>query len=170
MDIDGDIRIRAIEEEECQVLETLFGEKTQHSASVYTSYFEKSQQGECEFIIAEAKGQIAGFGILVWNSAYEDFKEEHIPEIKTIEVAADYRRKGIATAMMDELEKRARADGCTFCGAGVGLAEFYEDAQNLYEKRGYQPDGKGIFYIEEAFVQNGLEVDDNQALMMIKPL
>ena len=83
------------------------------------------------------------------------------------QIFEEYRNKGLANYLMDKLEEQA-AQRSELCGIGVGLAEPYETAQNLLAERGYEPDGKGVFYIEPEAVHDELEVDDYQALMMIK--
>jgi hypothetical protein len=70
---------------------------------------------------------------------------------------------------MNEAEQRI-AQTASVWAAGVGLSESYEAAQCLYAKRGYAPDGKGVFYMDQELLYDQLEVDDNQGLMMIKTL
>lgn len=169
MDIEGDIILREMDEADCKKLEEAFAGKVHRTAQLYTSYLEAGRTGKRNTIVAYCKGQIAGYATILWESEYEGFEEEGIPEITDIEVLDTFKSRGIATKLMDELERRAleRSD---YCGAGVGLADPYTAAQRLYAKRGYQPDGKGIFYIEHARIHEQLEIDDNQGLMMIKKL
>ncbi len=65
-----------------------------------------------------------------------------IPEIQDLNVLPPFRRKGIATMLLDraEAEVACRSD---VVGIGVGLHPGYNDAQRLYVKRGYIPDGLG---------------------------
>lgn len=164
MDIEGDIILRDMEDADSQLLEKTF---MHINHSTYTSYYEEMLSGECELIIALYKGELAGYAKLDWDN--EELEEENIPVIKELHVIEGYRNKGIASRLMDELEKRA-ATKSQYCAIGVGLSETYEAAQYLLAKRGYEPDGRGIFYIEPGLVHDELEVDDNQALMMIKQL
>lgn len=169
MDIEGDIILREMDEADCKNLEEAFAGKVHGTAQLYTSYLEAGRIGKRNTIVAYCKGQVAGYATILWESEYEGFEEEGIPEITDIEVLDTFKSRGIATKLMDELERRAleRSD---YCGVGVGLADPYTAAQRLYAKRGYQPDGKGIFYIEHAHIHEQLEIDDNQGLMMIKKL
>ncbi len=164
MDIEGDIILRDMEGADSQLLEKTF---MHINHSTYTSYYEELLSGESELIIALYSGELAGYAKLDWKD--EELEEENIPVIKELHVIEDYRNKGIASRLMDELEKRA-ATKSQYCAIGVGLSETYEAAQHLLAKRGYEPDGRGIFYIEPGFIHDELEVDDNQALMMIKKL
>ncbi|PHV71630.1 GNAT family N-acetyltransferase [Sporanaerobium hydrogeniformans] len=167
MDTDGDIVLRRMEKEDCDKLLAIFS--PEHSIRLYTSYYEEQESGKRDVIIACSRNEIVGYVTIIWESNYEDFREQGIPEIKDIRVVEHYRRTGIATKLMDEAEVRI-AEKATFSSAGVGLAEEYEAAQNLYAKRGYVPDGKGVFYMESYLIDEQLEVSENQGLMMIKPL
>ncbi len=170
MDSDGDIILKDMEEQDCRLIAEVFS-KEEHSTPIklYQSYFQQKKSDIRDIIIAWHKGQVIGYVTIVWESNYEDFKEQHIPEIKDIRVLPEYQRQGIASRLMDEAEKRVAEFGA-YCAAGVGLSETYAAAQSLYAKRGYVPDGKGIFYMDQDILNDQLEVDDNQGLMMIKRL
>ncbi|MFD0871747.1 GNAT family N-acetyltransferase [Paenibacillus residui] len=60
-------------------------------------------------------------------------------------VVPTLRRQGIGNALMDAIEQIA-FDKYGIVGIGVGLYYDYGNAQRLYAKRGYIPDGRGIFY------------------------
>lgn len=166
MDVDEDLIVREMNEEDAERLDRLMA-KPAGIQSIYKSYMEETESGQCEYVALYCEGQIAGFGKLDWKSSYEDFEEVGIPEIKVLQILEDYRNKGLANYLMDKLEKKA-AKHSEYCGIGVGLADAYEPVQKLLAERGYEPDGKGVFYIEPEAVQDELEVDDYQALMMIK--
>ena len=63
-------------------------------------------------------------------------------------VLEKFRSKGIGTKLMDIAEKIAFNDGDTVF-LGVGLHSGYGSAQRMYIKRGYIPDGKGVWYGNE---------------------
>lgn len=56
-----------------------------------------------------------------------------------------YRRRGIGTKLMDIAEQLAGEYSDTVC-LGVGLHSGYGSAQRLYIRRGYLPDGSGVWY------------------------
>lgn len=60
-----------------------------------------------------------------------------------LNVLPPFRRHGIGTELLDAAEREAstRSDQV---GLGVGLYSNYGNAQRLYVKRGYIPDGRGI--------------------------
>ena len=168
MDVDEDIIVREMSEEDAEKLDILL-EKPAGVQSIYKSYLEETTSGQCQYIVIYNKGQLAGYAKIDWKSEYEDFEEEGIPEIKGMLVFEGFRRKGLGRYLMHQIEEsvKHRSD---YCAVGVGLAKPYASAQKLLAERGYEPDGRGVFYIEPEFVQDELEVDDYQALMMIKKL
>jgi len=64
---------------------------------------------------------------------------------------AAYRRKGVATALIREAERVARAKGCTQIGLGVGSTDNPE-AKRLYEHLGYVDWGRGEFLISWEYI------------------
>lgn len=170
MDSDGDIILRDMKKRDCEVMAEVFSkEGYSKPIKLYQSYFKQQEQGTRDVIVAHYNDQIVGYVTIVWESNYEDFKEQNIPEVKDIRIHESFRKKGIATLLMDEAEKRI-VQVADQCAAGVGLAEEYEAAQLLYAKRGYAPDGRGVFYMEHELLDDQREVDDNQGLMMVKVL
>ena len=168
MDIDEDIIVREMNEEDAERLDKLL-EKPAGVQSIYKSYLEETCSGQCQYIVIYKEGQLAGYAKIDWKSSYEDFEEEGIPEVKEVTIFEGFRKKGLGSYLMNTIENKIKKHS-DYCAVGVGLAEPYESAQRLFAKRGYEPDGKGVFYIEPEFVQDELEVDDYQALMLIKKL
>jgi GNAT superfamily N-acetyltransferase len=85
-------------------------------------------------------------------------------------VLANYRRRGIASRLLDRAEtEAARYSGVV--GIAVGLHPGYNAAQRLYAKRGYIPDGRGITY-RGCFLEEGASVvlDDDLVMHFTKQL
>ncbi|MBD3922288.1 GNAT family N-acetyltransferase [Paenibacillus sp. PR3] len=121
-------------------------------------------------VIAKIDDTIVGYGHLLMNSYYPYFAEHNIPEINDMGVVPDYRRRGIANLMMDELENTARQRGSRV-GIGVGLYRDYGNAQRIYCKRGYVLDGRGIQYANQDVEPGSMvRVDDDLLLYLIKEL
>jgi GNAT superfamily N-acetyltransferase len=59
------------------------------------------------------------------------------PEVRDVFVAPGYRRRGIATAVMGELEDAVRDRGMSRIGLAVAQDEEAGPAQALYERLGY---------------------------------
>lgn len=109
----------------------------------YERYWRENQAGQRITIVALCGEDIAGYTNLVWQSDYAPFREAGIPEINDMNVLEPFRRKGIATAFIREAERLAAAHGKTLMGIGFGLTADYGNAQRLYPKLGYIPDGRG---------------------------
>jgi GNAT superfamily N-acetyltransferase len=143
--------------------------------SVDADYFERNfefaDKGEREILIARANGIDAGYCILNWQPKYGFFKKLDIPEIQDLNVLPALRKQGIATCLIMECEKRARAKGFDHMGIGVGMDVSFGPAQRLYVKMGYIPDGNGLTYDRRPVNAGEFRiVDQNLCLMMVKAL
>ena len=138
------------------------------------SYFEDvcrlQGQDEQVLLIATQASHYLGHLKIVWQPSYLGFRDQNIPEIQDLNVRPDYRRQGIATRLLDEAEKRMKVHSSR-AGIGFGLYADYGSAQRLYIKRGYVPDGRGVFYHDEPVVPGAsVPVDDDLVLYLVKSL
>lgn len=133
-------------------------------------YFEQALE-QCDVLMAYSDEKLCGFCLLNWQPRYSLYRKLGIPEIQDLNVLERFRRKGIATLLIEEAEDIARAKKCELVGISVGLTKDYGAAQILYTKLGYVPDGNGVTY-DRAGVHLGKSypMDDNLALMMTKAL
>lgn len=168
MEIEEDLIVRTMLEEDAKRLSQLLKQKGS-SEVLYKSYREETAAEKCEYAVAFYQGEIVGCAKLDWASEYETLEEQGVPEIKGLWVKESFKYQGIANHLLEYLEQLAKKQSSK-CAMGVGLAEAFENLQNLLAKRHYEPDGKGIYYMTTDEVQDKLEVDDYQALMMIKNL
>lgn len=129
---------------------------------------EQNMTGERMTLIALYDSQFAGWLHLLSRSSYPYFAELDIPEINNFDVVPSLRRRGIGSALMDAVEQIA-FDKYGIIGIGVGLFYDYGNAQRLYAKRGYIPDGRGVIY-EDKQVEPGsyVKVGHDLALYLIK--
>jgi len=81
------------------------------------------------FLVAEIKQGIIGIGYATWDGRRGS--------IWRLSVHPDHQRRGVAQALLNELEKRLRDKGATWVYLFTGIEN--EIAQKLYEKNGYQP-------------------------------
>jgi GNAT superfamily N-acetyltransferase len=132
---------------------------------------EEQSQGKRDVLMAFREGRAAGYAMLSWQPQYPLYRKLQIPEIQDLNVITAFRRQGIATTLIEECEKRAKAKSCDHIGISVGLFANYGPAQRLYVKRGYVPDGYGVTYDRVTVTPGEIRpVDDNLCLMMIKDL
>jgi ribosomal-protein-alanine N-acetyltransferase len=82
-------------------------------------------------VATAADGSLAGFCVLHTQHA----KPDAVGYIVTLDVAAEYRRRGLAGELMDRAEAQAQEAGC----AAVALHVFTGNATAIrfYERRGY---------------------------------
>jgi GNAT superfamily N-acetyltransferase len=139
-------------------------------ASQYERYLIEQDLGARLVYIAFVQEEFAGYLTVCWNSHYETFRKEHIPEIVDFNVLPRFRRQGIGTQLMDKAESEIVKVSST-AGIGVGMTPDYGAAQRLYVLRGYVPDGRGLWY-RDHHLKDGEEitVDDNMALYLTKEL
>lgn len=136
------------------------------------SYFQdllSEQEKERRIVlVAYFENNIAGYVTIRWQSDYPPFAEKAIPEINDLRVLPEFRRRGVATALIGEAEKRI-FKRASMAGIGVGLYADYGPAQRMYILRGYVPDGLGLQHRNQT-VKPGCDVfvDDDLLLYFTK--
>ena len=137
---------------------------------LYLRYIDEQNKAERIVLIAESDGDFTGYVTIKWKAHYPFFAEQGIPEIADFNVLIRYRRKGIGSKLMDRAEDLIR-ERSPLVGIGVGLYPDYGAAQVMYVKRGYVPDGKGI-YRDTIRVNYGdtITLDDSVVFHLIKRL
>ena len=136
----------------------------------FRHYLHEQMAGTRRCFIGILDGQFAGYVTVNWRPTYAGFADLNIPEIQDLNVLTEYRRKGIASLLLDRAETEA-ARRSSVVGIGVGLHPGYNTAQRLYVKRSYFPDGHGVTY-RNRFVEEGAIVvmDDDLVMHFTKRL
>ena len=139
-------------------------------ASQYERYSREQSAGLRHVFVAFVEGEFAGYLTICWQSSYEPFRNEGIPEIVDFNVLPKFRRQRIGTQLMD-LTENTIAKVNPVAGIGVGMNSDYGAAQRLYILRGYIPDGRGLHYRDHV-VKYGeqITVDDDLAIYLTKEL
>ena len=136
----------------------------------YLLRLEHQKKGYCISLVAEYKGQVAGYINIYPKSVEGPFGNKDLPEIVDFGVLEKFRRRGIGSALMDQAEKIA-GEYADMVYLGVGLHAGYGSAQRMYAKRGYIPDGSGIWHGDSACVPyEDYANDDDLMLFMSKDL
>lgn len=102
-------------------------------------------EGKAVTLCAEYNGQPAGYVSVYPDSIWGAFGGMGCPEIVDFAVLEKFRRHGIGTKLMDTAEEIAKKYSDTVY-LGVGLHSGYGSAQRMYVKRGYIPDGSGVWF------------------------
>ncbi|MBM7094385.1 GNAT family N-acetyltransferase [Bacillus sp. H-16] len=163
--------IRTIEPEDLSMLKAAFITRgLDRDKEYFERCLEENKYNERITLLAFYNNTLAGCCQMKCHSEYSYFKEKHIPEIGDLIVFPEFRRSGIATVMMDELERIALKHHNNV-GLGVGLYKDYSTAMHIYLKRGYLPDLQGITYDNEP-VEPGTKVtvDDQLLMYFVKDL
>lgn len=111
----------------------------------YEMRLRDQSEGRSISLAAEYEGQVAGYINLYPDSKWGAFAGYGYPEIVDFGVLEKYRRHGIGSKLMDTAEQLA-AGYSDIVYLGVGLHSGYGSAQRMYVKRGYLPDGTGVWY------------------------
>ena len=111
---------------------------------ILTRYFKEQESGEREVLVAEVEGAVAGYITILPDAKQGPFAGMG-PELSDFNVFEPFQNQGIGNLLLEEAEKRVKliSDKVTL---GVGLHSGYGPAQRLYIKRGYIPDGTGVWY------------------------
>lgn len=117
----------------------------QAEASKYYTRLKDAAEGRAMALTAEYRGNVAGYVNVYPHSTWGAFGGKGYPEIVDFGVLDKYRRHGIGTKLMDVAEEIAAKYADTVY-LGVGLHSGYGSAQRMYVKRGYLPDGSGVWY------------------------
>lgn len=136
----------------------------------YEMRLKHQAEGKSVSLAAEYDGKPAGY-INVYPAADEGaFAGQGLPEIVDFGVLEKYRRHGIGNKLMDVAEQIAGqyADRVFL---GVGLHSGYGSAQRIYARRGYIPDGSGVWYGQSVCEPyTGCRNDDSLVLYLSKSL
>jgi len=140
------------------------------SVEKYRMRIEDEAAGKALALVAVYRGNAAGYINIYINSEWGAFAHSGMCEIVDFGVLEKYRRHGIGSRLMDVAERLAGQYHDTVY-LGVGLHSGYGSAQRMYVKRGYIPDGSGVWYGEEVCPPYGdCRNDDDLVLYFSKKL
>ena len=130
---------------------------------ILARYFLEQESGEREVLVAEIDGAVAGYVTILPSAKHGPFAEVY-PELSDFNVFEPFQNQGIGNLLLEEAEKRVKliSDKVTL---GVGLHSGYGPAQRLYMKRGYIPDGTGVWYQNQPLEMN-TTIQNNDDLVL----
>ena len=167
---DNDLTIRNMEEADARIFtDEEIAQGWDADITKYLTRLRDQSAGKCVSLTAVYKGLPAGYVNVYLTGLGGAFSGKGLPEIVDFGVLEKFRRKGIGSFLMDVAEKIAGRYADTVW-LGVGLHSGYGSAQRMYVKRGYIPDGSGVWYGNKPCAQyeTGLVNDDNLALFLSK--
>ena len=126
-------------------------------------YYSEQEAGTRYIYVADLAGLPVGYVTLLPLAQNGPFAGK-FPEISDFNVLQLWQKQGIGSALMDAAEAQAAALSGTVT-LGVGLHSGYGSAQKLYPKRGYIPDGSGVWYQDHRAEPYGTVVNDDDLVL-----
>lgn len=143
---DEEIVIRDLRQDDAQILtEEENAQGWQTDIEKFETRLTHQKDGKAISMVAEFKGNVAGYINVYPNSEWGAFASQGYPELIDFGVLMKYRKNGIGSKLMDVAEQIA-AKYADIVYLGVGMHYGYGSAQRMYVKRGYIPHGSGVWY------------------------
>ena len=128
------------------------------------------QDKKCIALAADYLGSPAGYINIYPDCKWGALGGKGYTEIIDFAVLEKFRKKGIGSKLMDIAEQLS-AEYSDTVYLGVGLHSGYGSAQRLYVKRGYIPDGSGVWYGDNVFPEYAeCKNNDDLNLYLLKKL
>lgn len=164
------ITIRTMLSEDIEALCKAEGDYSETNINYLQNQIHNQDKGESIALLALYEGKIAGIVFLYYKCKWGAMGNQGIPSIVDLRVFEKYRRNGVATKLMDMAERIA-SEYCNKIYLDVCLNSEYGAAQRLYVKRGYIPDGKGLYYEQKICpIDAECKNDDEMTLCLVKNL
>lgn len=164
---DESIVIRSMKIEDAKTLyETYLSYGWHPSMETYETYYREQEEGSRKVFIAEYEGRVAGQCTLVMNPEEGPWAGQGYPEIVDLTVFFHIHNKGIGNKLLDVAEQEA-AKVSDMVYLAVGVHSGYGAAQRIYVKRGYMPDGSGVWYQGKVLDQYAPCCNDDDLLLFL---
>ena len=132
----------------------------------YEMRLQHQSEGKAVSLVAEYQDNVAGYINVYPDSEWGAFAGRGYPEIVDFGVLEKYRRHGIGSKLMDIAEQIASGYS-EIVYLGVGMHSGYGSAQRMYVKRGYVPDGTGIWYGDKVCEQDAACCNDDDLVLYL---
>ncbi len=163
---DSELVIRDMEEADARIFtDEEIAQGWNADISKYLARLQDQSAGKCVSLTAVYKGLPAGYVNVCLTSLGGAFSGRGFPGIVDLGVLEKYRRRGIGSRLMDAAEEIAGQYADTVW-LGVGLHSGYGSAQRMYVKRGYIPDGTGVWYRDQPCAQYETEIANDDELVL----
>lgn len=165
----GDLLIRDLTKADCVPIRNAeVAQGWRQSVKKYYDRLKDAERGKCVALVAVYGGEPVGYVNVYPASEWGPWGGRGFPEIVDFGVIEKMRRRGIGTKLMDVAEEIA-ARYADRVYLGVGLHTGYGSAQRMYVKRGYLPDGSGVWFHDgPAQPYENYELGDDLVLYLIK--
>ena len=152
---DETLKIRSMIPSDAKILyDTYLSYGWHPQMKTYEDYYKEQEEGERLVFIAEYRGAVKGQCTLVLHPTEGPWGGRDYPEIVDLTVFFDIHGKGIGSKLLDVF-------------LAVGVHSGYGAAQRIYVKRGYIPDGSGVWYKNKVLDQYAPCVNDDDLLLFL---
>ncbi len=164
---DKKLLIRSMEIEDAKILYDTYLSYGWHPAmETYENYYKEQEESKRKVFIAEYEGEVCGLCTLVMNPTEGPWSGMEYPEIVDLSVFFHIHNKGIGNKLLDVAEQEA-AKVSDMVYLAVGVHSGYGAAQRIYVKRGYMPDGSGVWYQGKQLEQYAPCCNDDDLLLFM---
>ncbi len=164
---DESIVIRSMEIEDAKIFyDTYFSYGWHPSMETYENYYKEQKEGTRKVFIAEYEDKVSGLCTLVMNPKEGPWAGQGYPEIVDFCVFFHVHNRGIGNKILDVVEQEA-AKVSDMVYLAVGVHSGYGPAQRIYVKRGYIPDGSGVWYQGKQLDQYAPCCNDDDLLLFL---
>lgn len=164
---DKNLLIRSMEIGDDKIFqETYLSYGWDSSIEVYENYYIEQEENKRKVFVAVCEGEVCGYCTLVLNPAEGPWIGKGYPEIVDLSVFNHMQNRGIGNKLLDVIEQDAAKISDTVFLA-VGLHSGYGAAQRIYVKRGYIPDGNGVWYQGKPLEQYAPCCNDDDLLLFM---
>ena len=132
---------------------------------ILARYFWEQASGDREVLVATMTGVVAGYITILPSAKHGPFAEVY-PELSDFNVFESFRNQGVGNQLLEEAEKRVKFVSSKVT-LGVGLHLGYGPSQRLYIKRGYIPDGTGVWYRNKPLEMGASCQNDNDLVLYL---
>lgn len=85
--------------------------EARNTRDLFKQYLDECDGERAYFLVAEIGEDIAGFGLVYLASTRSGKRKSHLPKLSDLYVAQRYRRRGVATTLIQAREDIARQHG-----------------------------------------------------------
>ena len=164
---DDKLTIRSMVPEDAKIYFDTYTSYNWHpQMETYENYYKEQQNVERLVFVPEYEGKVVGICTLVLHPSEGPWGGQNIPEIVDLGVFFHIHKIGIGSKLLDVAEAEAAKRSDTVFLA-VGCHSGYGAAQRIYVKRGYIPDGSGVWYQNKQLGQYEPCVNDDDLLLFL---
>lgn len=164
---DGEVLVRDMVQGDAQIITCEeIAQGWNQTIEKYEMRLQHQASGRSVALVAEYKGNVAGYINVYPDSGNGLFANQGYPEIVDFGVLEKYRNNGIGSRLMDIAEQIASGYSDTVY-LGVGMHSGYGSAQRMYVKRGYIPDGSGVWYHDKVCPQYADCCNDDSLILYL---